>query len=50
MSKINTENWLEASNNKESFQIVKFSSFPEPAEELMFANSFVLLATVSNSV
>ena len=30
--------------------IVKFSSFPEPAEELMFANSFVLLATVSNSV
>ena len=30
--------------------IVKFSSFPEPADELMFANSFILLATISNSV
>jgi len=30
--------------------IVKFSSFPKPADELMFANSFILLATISNSV
>ena len=30
--------------------IVKFSSFPEPVDEIMFANSFILLATVSNSV
>ena len=30
--------------------IVKFCSFPEPADELMFANSFILLATISNSV
>ena len=30
--------------------IVKFSSFPEPADEVMFTNSFILLATVSNSV
>ena len=30
--------------------IVKFSSFPEPADEILFANSFILLATVSNSV
>ena len=37
-------------NRNTGVVIVKFSSFPEPAEELMFANSFVLLATVSNSV
>ena len=30
--------------------IVKFSSFPEPADEIMFANSFILLATIASSV
>ena len=37
-------------NRNTGVVIVKFSSFPEPAEELMFANSFALLAAVSNSV
>jgi len=37
-------------NRNTGVVIVKFSSFPEPAEELMFANTFILLATVSNSV
>ena len=37
-------------NRNTGVVIVKFSSFPEPADELMFANSFLLLATVSNSV
>ena len=36
-------------NRNTGVVIVKFSSFPEPAEELMFANSFILLASVSNS-
>ena len=37
-------------NRNTGVVIVKFSSFPEPAEELMFANTFVLLASVSNAV
>jgi CubicO group peptidase (beta-lactamase class C family) len=37
-------------NRNTGVVIVKFSSFPEPAEELMFANTFILLASVSNSV
>ena len=37
-------------NRNTGVVIVKFSSFPEPAEELMFANTFILLASVSNAV
>jgi len=37
-------------NRNTGVVIVKFSSFPEPADDLMFANSFLLLASVSNSV
>ena len=37
-------------NRKTGVVIVKFSSFPKPADELMFANTFILLASVSISV
>ncbi len=37
-------------NRNTGVVIVKFSSFPDPADELMFANTFILLSSVSISV
>jgi hypothetical protein len=37
-------------NKSTDVVVVKFSSFPEPANELMFANTFLLTEAISNLV